>query len=38
VAFIINKHCTVDIGYGLLGNMANTTENSALAFQFKYEF
>jgi hypothetical protein len=38
LAFVINKHCTFCLGYGLMGNMANTTENSALAAQFKYEF
>ena len=38
IAWIINKHCTLCGGYGIMGNMANTTENAAFAVQFKYEF
>ena len=38
IAWIINNHCTLCGGYGIMGNMANTTENAAFAVQFKYEF
>ena len=35
--FIINPHATVTLGYGHLGNLVNTNENTAFALQFKYE-
>ena len=37
-AFVINPHATVTLGWGHFGPVLNTTENTALAVQAKYEF
>ena len=34
---ILDPHATVTLGYGHLGDLLNTTENTTVAVQFKYE-
>jgi len=38
VAYIINAHSTVTVGYGNFGQLLNTTEDKGIAFSAKYEF
>jgi hypothetical protein len=38
IGYIINKHTTLVGGFGIFGNLANTTANDAWYLQLKYEF
>jgi hypothetical protein len=38
IAYIVSKHATLVGGFGIFGNLANTTANDAWWLQLKYEF
>ncbi len=38
VAYVLNNHSTVTVGYGHFGNVLNTAENTGFAVSAKYEF
>ena len=38
IGYIVSKHTTLVGGFGIFGNLANTTANDAWYLQLKYEF